>query len=119
MVPSSFGMGTPVLWVLAIGGATALVSACGGDDNAPPNPPQQCRDFLDAWCNKSAECELPSERSRVREDCQFVISLDIDCADVRGVSATYSGCIDAVLAIKCVSGQPVEFPDACRWVLLQ
>jgi hypothetical protein len=108
-------------FALLVVGAIAAISGCGGDDPAEPprSPLQQCEDFLDAWCNQNAECELPSERARVREDCHFVVELEINCRAVRAISATYSDCIDAIAASTCNASGAVELPMSCRGVLVR
>jgi hypothetical protein len=107
-----------VLSALVVGCAVVVIAGCG-EDEAPLDPRQSCADFLDAWCNKNAECALPTERARVREDCGFVVELDVDCTKVQAVSANYSGCIDAILASTCTSPDGIALPSLCRGVLLR
>ena len=119
VIPSQGVMGR-VLLALVIVCAAPIIAGCGGDDEAEDGrgPAQKCEDFLDAWCNKNAECALPTERARLREDCRFVVTLDIDCGEVRAVSASYSACIDAILAASCGS-DGVPLPSSCQRVLLR
>jgi hypothetical protein len=90
---------------------------CGGDDDAWPDPMQNCRDFVDAWCNENAECSPPSERAHVNEDCHFVVELDIDCQEARNVSSRFSACMDSIAKSPCISSSSIEFPETCRGIL--
>ena len=98
--------------------AAAALTGCGGDD-PPPNPVQQCEDFVGAWCNKNAECSLPSERARVLEDCRFVVQLDVRCDIVKQVGVTYPDCIDDIKTSQCLAEGGIEFPGLCTGVLIR
>jgi hypothetical protein len=111
-------MGKGVFWAVVVGCAASAISGCGGEDEAAPDPHRQCQDFLDAWCNKNAECALPSERARVREDCEFVVELDIDCGQVKSVGPNYSMCIESISTSTCKS-IGIDLPGWCQGILLR
>lgn len=112
-------MSTRVLLALLVGCTAMLSSACGEDDAPQADPEQRCRDFVDAWCNKNTECARPTDRARVKEDCRFFLGVDIDCREVKEVSASYSSCIQDITRTPCVPPSAVPFPETCRGVLLR
>jgi hypothetical protein len=111
-------MGRRVFLAVVVGCAAHAISGCGAEEETPPDPRQQCQDFLDAWCNKNAECMPPSERARVREDCQFVVELDVDCGEVKSVGPSYSTCIESISTSTCKT-DGIDLPGWCRGVLLR
>jgi hypothetical protein len=112
-------MGRLVQWP-GVAAVLLAMMACGDDpQSSPSNPHQDCRDFIDAWCNKNAECVLPSERARTLEDCHFVVELDVDCNRVVEVSASYGACMNAIVQTSCGSNGSVALPTTCRGVLLK
>ena len=110
--------GLPLL-ALVLGFSITAIIGCGGDDEAPADPRQQCEYFLDVWCNKTSACALPTDHARALEDCRFVVELDVNCAIVKQVSGTYRTCIDDILASKCVSTDGIDLPGMCNKVLLR
>jgi hypothetical protein len=113
-------MGKNAHWAMIAGYTAFALVGCGEDESTPPpDARRSCRDFVDVWCNKNAECVAPSERARVREDCRFVIELDVDCDQIVQVSESYSQCMDAIAQSTCVATGGISFPSACKGVLLR
>jgi hypothetical protein len=101
-----------------------VVTGCGSgmDDPAPVSPAQACQNFVDARCNKEAECAVPTDRARVLEDCQFVFKINIDCSEVQGLGPTYSACLADTNALSCASYDPqngLPSPSSCKGILLK
>jgi hypothetical protein len=95
------------------------LGACGGDD--PLDPVQGCRDFIDVWCNKQIECAVPTDRTRVGEDCHFASDLNIDCSKVKGLGASYGVCLHDVQAVACGTdsgAQRLDNLSSCKGILL-
>jgi hypothetical protein len=113
-------MGKNARWAMMAGYTALALVACGEDESTPPpDPRRSCQDFVGVWCNKNAECVSPSERARVREDCQFVLELDVDCDQIVQVSAGYSQCMAALAQSTCVPPDRISFPSTCNGVLIR
>jgi hypothetical protein len=97
-------------------GFVLQLSACTSDPE-PPSPPQGCRDFVDAFCSRLAECELPSERARTYQNCVFSFELSIDCDQVFRLRSSYDACMSEIENASCELIQN-EFPASCKGVLL-
>jgi hypothetical protein len=115
VVSRSFRVATRAVIVLST--ALTALTACGDDE--PVGPVQGCTDFVDAWCNKRAECSLPSDRGRVGEDCRFAIGLDVDCSKVKGLGPTYEACISSIVNLPCTSAEGLALPQSCKGILRQ
>jgi hypothetical protein len=111
-------MGRALDMVLAV---AISVTGCGsGDDGHTPTPPEACQNFVDAVCNKEAECAVPTDRARTREDCEFVFRVQVDCSTVRGIGPTYGICLRDIEQIPCASFDPSnDLPDSCHGIMSQ
>ena len=74
---------------------------------------------MEAWCNKNAACELPSERARALEDCRFVVDLEINCSNVNHIGVTYPECIERISTAQCLPTGGIELPGLCNGVLIR
>jgi hypothetical protein len=113
-------MGRALDMVLAV--AISVMGCGSGDDGHTLTPPEACQNFVDARCNKEAECAFPTDQARVREDCEFVFFVEFDCSTVRGIGPTYMMCLSETAQLSCGSNDPdggLPFPDSCQGILLQ
>jgi hypothetical protein len=100
----------------------AACLGCGGGDEQPVEltPAAWCEQFMQAWCEKNAECVVPSERARQIEDCEFVWQLSVDCTQVRSLGVTHDLCLQSVSRLSCSSYSTTEgfaLPSNCQGVL--
>jgi hypothetical protein len=101
--------------------AVVGVAACSSADD-PIDPPQGCRNFLDAWCSQNASCRPPSDRARYLEDCHFVNALEVDCTLTKALGSSYDACMASVASSTCdtyVDGMGLPFPPSCKGILLR
>jgi hypothetical protein len=92
----------------------------GNDGPAPVTPPEACQNVVDALCNKEAECAVPTDRARTREDCEFFFWVQVDCSTVRGIGPTYAICLRDIAQISCASFDPNSGPpDSCHGIMSQ
>jgi hypothetical protein len=111
-------MGRALDMVLAV--AISITGCGGGDDGHTLTPAEACQNFVDTRCNKEAECVVPTDRARTREDCEFGFFVQVDCSTVRGIGPTYSLCLRDTAQLSCVSYTPdlgLPFPDSCQGIL--
>ncbi len=104
--------------------AALCLAGCGSGDPPAHSPtgPEGCQLFMDAWCNKSADCVVSTERARTLEDCLFVNQLAIDCTEVRTLSASFDFCLQEVGRLSCAAYDPstgFPAPSSCRGILLK
>jgi hypothetical protein len=102
------------LAILTVG----LAAACGSGDAEDSKPPvEQCRDFIDAFCDKVAECAPSTDRWRNHKDCEFSWEVSsFACDDVVGIQGSVSECLDALDSIACdvVEKSGIKTPDSCK-----
>lgn len=103
-------------------GASVALPACGGPD-AGSSPPDECRQFVQGYCAKTVECALPSDRSRVREDCDFSFEVNLSCDDVVAVMGSMPTCLHDVAAVDCSTVDPPgsgpALPPSCKILVMR
>lgn len=105
-------------------GASVGLSACGGfDAEESASPPDLCRQFVQGYCAKTVECALPSDRSRVREDCDFSFEVNLSCDDVVAVMGSMPTCLQDVAAVDCSTVDPPgsgpPLPSSCKILVMR
>lgn len=93
-------------------------SGCGQDaKSAPGSPREQCRDFVNAFCDKESECSPPSDRSRTKKDCEFQLALDFPCEDISQVQGQIGPCLTEIASFDCQTYEELQYvpvPDSCN-----
>ena len=92
-----------------------------GCSSQPPEsdkaPSEQCRDYVTAYCGKTADCAASTDRADLGETCDFTFQVYLPCKDVNFVAADTQPCLDAIDAIQCSSVKAGSFPTmpiACQ-----
>jgi hypothetical protein len=89
-----------------LGAVALLLGGCGGSET----PAELCSDFVGAYCDKAASCELASERSRTEKDCAFYFEVNAPCSELTTVQSSVASCLHDVAATDCADSMPGYWP---------
>jgi hypothetical protein len=91
-----------------LGAAVLLLGAgaCGGSET----PPELCSDFVDAYCDKAASCEQPTDHARTEKDCHFYFEVNAPCSELTTLRTSVSSCLHDVAATNCADSMPGYWP---------
>jgi hypothetical protein len=104
---------------MIVAGVAGAPLACSSDPESGRPPGDQCRDMVDTFCAKTAECSRPTDRGEQGEDCEFALSIQLACDDVVATHGV-SDCLSAIDTIDCASYDPEKesppFPSQCQGI---
>ncbi len=116
------------VWALA----GLLLAACGDDEKKSKDATQQCKDLINAFCDRVTSCAVAADilddeypAADVKADCQENGRDELNCETADAISEGYDDCLSDAKTAGCaasnaalIDGREPLAPTSCQGVIL-